>query len=171
MGAAERDFEQFLRARGAHYLRFARSLCADQAAAEDLFQSGAERLYRRWNSRRPLDNPDAYFRKILANAAIDRARHRTRHPERLTAQIPDLPGLPPAGSLIETQHILDLIGQLPIRQRTVVVLRVLEDLDVAQTADLLDISAGTVKSSLARGLATLRAALTDLDEQQQTGRS
>ena len=171
MGAAEQGFEEFLRARGDHYLGLACSLCRDHGAGEDLFQSAAERLYRRWSSRRPLDNPDAYFRQILANAAIDGFRRRRRHPEKLTAQVPDRTARFPVDSLIETQHILAVIRKLPARQRTVVVLRVLEDLDIQQTADLLHVSPGTVKSSLSRGLATLRARLSDLDEHPQAGRS
>jgi RNA polymerase sigma factor (sigma-70 family) len=45
------------------------------------------------------------------------------------------------------------------RQRAVVVLRYVEDLDVAQTASILRVSTGTVKSQAAKGLETLRKRL------------
>jgi len=52
--------------------------------------------------------------------------------------------------------LLDLLAQLPPRRRAVVVLRFYCDLSVEQTADILGISPGTVKSQAARGLETLR---------------
>ena len=49
------------------------------------------------------------------------------------------------------------MATLPPRQRAVIVLRYYEDLTEAQTADLLGISVGTVKSQASRALASLRA--------------
>jgi RNA polymerase sigma factor (sigma-70 family) len=49
--------------------------------------------------------------------------------------------------------------RLPVEQRTVIVLRHVEDLSEDETAAVLNVRPGTVKSRLARGLATLRAEL------------
>lgn len=53
----------------------------------------------------------------------------------------------------------EAVAALPRRQRAVVVLRYVEDLDVERTAALLGISPGTVKSQASKGLASLRAHL------------
>ncbi len=49
--------------------------------------------------------------------------------------------------------------------RATVVLRVIEDLSVAETASLLGVSPGTVKTQLSRGIERLRTALDDREEQ------
>ena len=51
------------------------------------------------------------------------------------------------------------LREVPPRQRAVLVCRFYQDLDVAQTAEVLGCSVGTVKSQTARGLATLRSVL------------
>ena len=53
------------------------------------------------------------------------------------------------------------LARLSPQQRVVVVLRIVEDLSEEQTATLLGIPAGTVKSRLSRALAVLRATLED----------
>jgi RNA polymerase sigma factor (sigma-70 family) len=54
------------------------------------------------------------------------------------------------------------LALLPRQQRTVLVLRYVEDLPEAQVASLLGVSAGTVKTHAHRGLRALRKSLGDL---------
>ena len=64
----------------------------------------------------------------------------------------------PDGSVEHRDEILRLLDLLPAQQRRVVVLRYYQDHSEQQTADLLGISVGAVKSAASRGLATLRTA-------------
>ena len=57
--------------------------------------------------------------------------------------------------------MLEALRRLPPRQRSVVVLRYYEDLSVAETADALGCSAGTVKSQTFEAFAKLRVLLGD----------
>jgi RNA polymerase sigma factor (sigma-70 family) len=59
------------------------------------------------------------------------------------------------------QALLDGLRKVPPRQRAVLVLRFLEGLDVAATAEALGCTEGTVKSQTARGLDALRDVLGD----------
>jgi DNA-directed RNA polymerase specialized sigma24 family protein len=56
------------------------------------------------------------------------------------------------------------LQQLPVQQRAVIVCRVLLECSTGETASALGVPEGTVKSRLARGLATLRTAMTDEED-------
>jgi RNA polymerase sigma factor (sigma-70 family) len=64
----------------------------------------------------------------------------------------------------ERDALASALDGLPLRQRVVVVLRIVDDLSEQDTADLLGVPAGTVKSRLSRALDTLRQALKEDDD-------
>jgi RNA polymerase sigma factor (sigma-70 family) len=96
---------------------------------------------------------DAYVRAMLAHAWLDE-RRRPWWREDTTAAVPET--VRPVDDPPDQPGLLRLLGQLPPRQRAVVVLRFYCDLSIARTAELLGISEGTVKSQAARGLEALR---------------
>jgi RNA polymerase sigma factor (sigma-70 family) len=59
------------------------------------------------------------------------------------------------------------LRRLPVRQREVIALRLLLDLDTATTAETLGMPAGTVASHLSRGLAALRRELPSVNDQER----
>ena len=157
------EFDDFVRGRSAALLRTAYALTGDRGHAEDLLQTALLRTARRWTAAR--DAPEAYVRKVLVNLCRDRVRWLQRRPRE--AALPDgadPPGV--AGELAEQvgqrRSVIQALMGLPAGQRQVVVLRFLEDLSVAETAELLGISQGTVKSYTSRALASLRVTLTDI---------
>lgn len=137
--------------------RWAYLVCGDWDRAEDIVQSTLMRLYLRWDRMERADNPIAYARRTVINAAIDDERRwrRLLRSESLGAAGPDAvqTGLVDDGM---DGPLLAALMRLGRRQRAVIVMRYMEELSVEETAATLNISAGTVKSQSARGLAILR---------------
>jgi RNA polymerase sigma-70 factor (sigma-E family) len=150
-------FERFVAEHGDRLLHTAYGLCGDWQHAEDLVQHALTALARRWSAVRT--NRLGYAYKCLARANIDRWRVVRRRPEVLL-EPQDLPALGPASEPVAAEDhllVLAVLQTLPRRQRAIVVLRYLQDLSEADTAAVLGISVGAVKSGAARGLARLRA--------------
>jgi RNA polymerase sigma-70 factor (sigma-E family) len=138
-------------------LRFGHVLTGDPREAEDLVQEALARSLRHWRSVR-RDDPTAYVRQVMLNAHITGWR---RWGSRVR-----LGGVPGGGAEDPAlQHSEDwdrmrrALARLPVRQRTVLVLRYYEDLPDARIAELMGCRTGTVKSQAARGLAALRPLL------------
>ena len=157
------DFDDFVRERSAALLRTAYALVGDRGHAEDLLQVALLRTARRWSAAR--NAPEAYARKVLLNLCRDRVRWLLRRPrETMLADGTEQAGAADelADRVGQRRFVIQALMGLPASQRHVVVLRFLEDLSVAETAELLGISEGTVKSYTSRALSSLRATLNDL---------
>src|ERR1700722_19504070 len=161
MPLAHADFDQFVAAHVSDLLRTAYLIAWDEVEAEDLVQECLFRVARRWPRVRSMDQPHAYARRILINLAADGARRRARR--RVELEPPPAGGaersVDPLAALDARAELVGALGQLPPRQRTVLVLRYFHDLTEAQAAELLGCSPGTVKSNASRGLARLREVL------------
>jgi RNA polymerase sigma-70 factor (sigma-E family) len=152
----EVEFTAFVREHGDGLLRFARLLVPDAVEAEDLLQTALLRLSRRWSSG--LDAPVAYTRTTLVNLAKDGARRRHLVPHPVEVVEPDRrePDSDMAEAIAARERLDTLLAALPPKQRATVVLRVVDGLSEAETAQMLGCSPGTVKSNLARGLDKIR---------------
>jgi RNA polymerase sigma-70 factor (sigma-E family) len=150
-------FDAFVRSRTAGLLRFGYLLTGDQHAAEDLVQSALMRVGRRWNQLRSREYPDAYVRTTMYRLAVTGWRAR-RVREVLTRSPPDLGNPPTLQDDVDLRLLLQrALLELPVGQRTVLVLRYFEDWTEAETARAMGVSVGTVKSQAHRALAALRA--------------
>lgn len=151
----DRDFEEFVAARGTALLRTALLLCASSRPdAEDVVQSALERAYRHWG--RIEGDPEPYVRRILVNLTISRARRRRILHEVQVARPPETEVAEAADGVVLRDALIRELRRLPPRQRAVLVLRYWEDMSEAQTAQLLGCSVGTVKSQASKALARLR---------------
>lgn len=160
MARAEADFDRFVAAHVEDLLRTAYLITWDAVEAEDLVQECMFKVARRWPKVRSMDQPLAYTRRILINLANDGARGRARRKVELDpsrSQAPDST-IDPFAELDSHGELIEALGQLPPRQRAVLVLRYFNDLTETQAAEVLGCSTGTVKSSASRGLARLREA-------------
>ncbi|GIF89688.1 SigE family RNA polymerase sigma factor [Catellatospora chokoriensis] len=153
----EPEYREYVAARLESLRRIAFLLCHDWHAADDLVSTVLLKLYRSWSRARRADNLDAYVRGMLTHAWLDERRRPWRR-ERPAAELPETATAPAEPE--DRSGIGRLLRSLGPRQRAVVVLRFYCDLSVEQTAGLLGISAGTVKSQSARGLETLRGLAT-----------
>lgn len=154
------EMTEFVRATYPQLLRRAYLLTGDRGDAEDLVQDA---LARSWNkiARGAVDNPPAYVNRALFNGAVGRWRRR-----RIVIEFPSIS--PPghndqpdfADQVAEKDRLWRMLQSAPPRQRAVLILRYYEDLPEADVAALLGISVGTVRSQNAKGLARMRAAMT-----------
>ena len=154
-------FDDYVRLRGTRLVQLARLLIRDRHLAEDLVQEVLGKAFVRWNKIASTGDPDVYVRRMLVNANISWWRRRSST-EIATGQIADRPdGSELAADLGERLAGRDaawrLIADLPPKQRATIVLRYYEDLSEAETAELLGVSVGTVKSQTSRALSAMRA--------------
>ncbi|CRK60461.1 RNA polymerase sigma-70 factor [Alloactinosynnema sp. L-07] len=166
----EQQFAEYFTARRDAVRRTAFLLCGDWHKADDLAQTAFVALHRSWRKVRDREALDAYVRRSVVRAMID----ETRRPWRRERQVDQLPERAThdgeLGNRVATRSaLLDGLSRVPPRQRAVLVLRFLEGLDVAATAEALKCSEGTVKSQTARGLAALRESLGDTLDDLRSG--
>jgi RNA polymerase sigma-70 factor (sigma-E family) len=159
----EGEYREFAAARMGAIRRTAYLLCRDWHAADDLVAIALDKLYRTWPRRAQIANLDAYVRGILARAWIDERRRpwRREHLSDDGELEPDATAVGGAdGRVVERMTLDGYLATLGPRRRAVIVLRFYCDLSVEDTAEVLGVSVGTVKSQTARGLETLRALAT-----------
>ncbi len=158
--ADETSFNDFVEARKPALTRAAFLLTRDHQLAEDLVQTALFKAARAWD--RIEGEPEPYVRRILYTENISRWRRR-RH---LLETYPTGYDAPAATGPDPDVHLSleRALGRLTVRQRTVLVLRYYEDLTETETARLLGIGVGTVKSIHRQALARLRTLSPDLGE-------
>lgn len=131
-------------------LRSAYLLTGDLHLAEDLVQEALVKVAMRWQRLRD-GSPTAYARTVVVH---DHASWWRRRRELLSDHLPESAGVssdPDAEMVV--RRALD---RLTPRQRAVLVLRHFDDLTERETAEVLGISVGAVKSQNAAALARLR---------------
>ncbi len=144
------DFTEWVLAHRTALLRSATLLSGDPATAEDLVQEATVKVAARWERLRD-QHPTAYARRIVFHDHATWWRRRRETPTNLSVDV-----AVPAPDTERRHVVLDALALLPRGQRAVVVLRYFDDLTERQTADVLEVSVGTVKSQAHAALARLR---------------
>ncbi|MET9554178.1 SigE family RNA polymerase sigma factor [Streptomyces sp. NPDC006645] len=152
------EFEEYVRTRQEALLRSARRLVPDPVDAQDLLQTALARTYGRWDGIADKSLADAYLRRVMINTRTEwwRARKLEEVP---TEQLPEPCVEDGAEQRADRALLIDILGVLAPKQRSVVVLRHWEQMSTEETAAALGMSTGTVKSTLHRALAKLREEL------------
>src|SRR5919112_3187241 len=155
-GARDADFAAYLHARQASLLRTAYLLSGDRHTAEDLTQTAFAKLYLAWDRVRDHGSMDGYLRRILVNENNSLWRRGWKKREHATDELPEPVPHVDQHDDGRSGALWDLVQTLPKKARAVLVLRYYEELSEAETAEVLGISVGTVKSQTSRALAALR---------------
>ena len=151
--------EALARLHECHYselVRLAFALTGDWSLAEDLAQEAFVRVWRGWSNIRDQQSAPAYLRTTVVNLAR-RSLRRGLQERQAWSGIGDPRSADPGADI----DLLRALARLPERKRACVVLRYYLDLSEADTASVLGVSVGTVKSQTAKALVRLQALLAE----------
>lgn len=158
--------EQFAAIVASHHQRLARLaylLCSSREQAEDAVADAYAKVWPRYR-RGQVHDPAGYLRRAVVNQVRGGLRRRVlERREQQRQRVDWRGGASPEHSVDDRQLLEPALGRLSPGQRAVIVLRFYEDLSEEETAALLGIRVGTVKSRCARALDQLRAFVGDTD--------
>lgn len=148
------DFEQVFATQRIPLVKLATMLTGSRSTAEDIVQDVFLAMHSRWDS---IIDPGAYARRAVVNRSASEGRLRERPgyiPDDVASPVDEatIAGAGPSGA----GQFRDALLRLPIRQRTVVVLRYFADLDDGAIAEIIGCRPATVRSLAHRGLLALR---------------
>lgn len=150
------EFTAYVRERRASLYATAYHLTGDRYEAEDLLQGALFSTYRAWGRITDKAAVGGYLRRTMTNLHISAWRRR-KVSEYPTEELPETAGDTDAMGGTELRTVLwQALAKLPENQRTMLVLRYYEGKTDLEIADVLNISVGTVKSSIWRALRRLR---------------
>ncbi len=154
--AAVADFELFYRQYHAVVCRALALTLNDVDLAQDAAAEAMTRAYQRWNTVGKYQNPSGWVYRVGLNWARSRLRRILRKPPPQPVHTDDI-----AQGVVN--QLDAALAQLPVGQRSAVVLRYYLDWSERQIAEALNIAPGTVKSRLSRALDRLADLVEDSD--------
>jgi RNA polymerase sigma-70 factor (ECF subfamily) len=167
-----REFDSLVRLHRPRVFRFLLASLRNQETAENLTQDCFVKAYQAREQFRGASSIGTWFMQIAANLVRDHeSSSRLKFWRRtlcsdadlteLGAAIPDGQQSPETLALIREQvrGVWIVAASLPPRQRTVLLLRFVEDMDLLEIAEVTGMKEGTVKTHLFRALQSVRARL------------
>jgi RNA polymerase sigma-70 factor, ECF subfamily len=164
------DFDSLVRLHRPRIFRFMLASLRDRETAENLTQDCLVKAYKARGQFRGACSIGTWFMQIAANLIRDHEGNSRLKFWRRTLQagvdladvgdsIPDRQMSPEALALAKEQvtAIWNAAARLPSRQRTVFLLRFVEDMDLLEIAEVTGMKEGTVKAHLFRALQSVRA--------------
>ena len=133
----------------------------DPQIAQDAAQEAMARACERWEKIEHYDNPMGWCYRVAMNWSTSRWRKRRR--EVITDRLPT-PDAVTDPDLELQDRLLIALRNLSMDQRSVIVLRLVEDWSINETAEALGIAPGTVQSRYARALKRLRKDLGEIHD-------
>ena len=165
MESAEREFEEWVRARTPALARSAFLLTGDVHGAEDLVQDTLVRIADHWHRLHRTGSPDAYARQVMHRLSIDRWRRRRVRVQEFLQDEGMLTGdslTGPDEAAADRILVGQALSRLTPKQRAVLMLRFHQDLSERESAEVLGCSVSTVKSQTRVALARIRDLAPDI---------
>jgi RNA polymerase sigma factor (sigma-70 family) len=157
VGTQRLDFAEFYRRSADDCLRAVLVSVGDLDTAQDLVDEAFTRAFASWRSVSRHPAPTAWVVRTALNANVSRWRRRRREvPVPNPGMVADPAAAEGAADGPIDPWIMAALKRLPARQRQVVGLRLILDLDTDRTSEVLGIAPSTVKAHLAHALASLR---------------
>lgn len=153
------ELEEFCRREHPQLVRSLHLVCGSRPVAEDLAQETLARVCKDWGRIRHLESPGAYAHRTAMNLATSRFRRRAVR-RRVDAELSyEWQQLAHGSDAATGVVVREALQALRVEHRKVLVLRYFLGYSVSETAELLRMPEGTVKTHTSRGLAALRVRL------------
>jgi RNA polymerase sigma-70 factor (ECF subfamily) len=169
---ATQEFDAVVAAHRTQILRFLLASTRDVDLAETLTQDCFLKAHRNWSSFRGESSALTWLMRIAINLQKDHWRNRRlqfwRQTRTNAVDLDEASDWLPSGERTAEQrmlakeqvaHVWRAVENLSERQRTVFLLRYVEELDLKEIADVTGMGEGTVKAHLSRALAKVRKEL------------
>ncbi len=125
------------------------ALSGSRSAAEDLAQEAFLAAHNAWDRVSLYEKPEAWVRRVVANKSVSLFRRKMREARALAQMKPESSYLPRIPA--EDDDFWKAVRGLPKRQSQAIALHYLEEMSVAEIADILECAQGTVKVHLHKG--------------------
>ncbi len=168
------SFEHLVRTHGGRMLAVARRITRDEEDATDAVQDAFLNAFRSIDTFEERSSLETWLHRIVVNSALMKIRTQQRRPEiSIEELLPDYDSdglrLEPETELVSIETLLEqgetrefvrsAINKLPDNYRNLLLLRDIEEYNTRETAELLEITPGAVKTGLHRARAALKSLL------------
>jgi len=154
--ARAQAFDELVRCQERRVLRTALRILGNLEDAQDAAQEVFLRLFKYFDRLDPVREVEAWLYRMTVNVCYDHLRRR-RPVEVLDWDPPLAPAQETALDIADRRRLLELgLTTLSPRERAVIVLRDIEDLDTRAVAEILDVEEVTVRSQLSTARLKLR---------------
>ena len=152
-------FDAFFRAEYPRLAALGAALCGNREDGRDVAQESLARAFSAWDDVGALDRPGAWARRVVVNLARDHNRHRKVRRRRLASMASELGTRTTSAMQPFDGEFWDAVATLPDRQRTAVALFYVGDQSINEVAEVMEVSEGSVKTTLHQARTRLRRLL------------
>jgi RNA polymerase sigma-70 factor, ECF subfamily len=157
----ERTFDAVVVQDARRLYSLALSILRDAGEAEDAVQETQLKAWRSWDSVSRMERPASWLTRVCVNHCISRRRHLRSSGWPPLAQNDEASpaGRPEAG--VDLVDVDRAYRRLSLKQRAAITLNYRHGYSIEECAVFMGCRPGTVRTHVARGLATLRKELLD----------